>query len=128
MTDLIGMQLETIEAIIIALATSFVGTGTVAMIVRVALSKLTKKMQDKVLEAEKENKISSEHAKQSLEKLVILEKGLVNQIKVIQDTINDLIQSQNISNETIKVLLDEFKERDENIKQLISDEFGDQDE
>jgi Holliday junction resolvasome RuvABC ATP-dependent DNA helicase subunit len=128
MTDLIGMQIETIEAIVVALATSFVGTSTVAMIVRVALSRLTKKMQEKVLQAERENKISSEHAKKSLDTLLIFEEGIANQINVMQETINKLIQNQNISNETIKILLDEFKERDEKIKELILIEFGDDDE
>lgn len=128
MTELLGLQLETIEAIIVALTTSFVGTSTVALIVRVALSKLTKKMQEKVLQAEKENKISSEQAKKSIEQLQIFEEGLGNQINVMQETIDKLIQNQNISNETIKILLDEFKERDEQIKQLIVDEFGDDNE
>ena len=49
MTDIFGMQLETIEAIIVALGTSFVGTGTVALIVKVALNKVTKSMTEKVL-------------------------------------------------------------------------------
>jgi Holliday junction resolvasome RuvABC ATP-dependent DNA helicase subunit len=128
MTDLFGLQVETIEAIIVALGTSFVGTGTVAMIVRLALNKVTKKLQEKVSIAEQQNKISSEQAKKAFESLDIFEQGVQTQIVVMQQTIDKLIENQRISNEGVATLLEEYKARDEQIKELIAQEFGEDDE
>lgn len=126
MTELLGMQVETIEAIIVALGTSFVGTGTVAMIVRLALNRVTKKMQEKVQLAEQQNQISTEQAQKALEQINVIETGLQQQVTVLQQTVDKLIANQNISNDSIKSLLDEYKARDEQIKQLIVQEFGDE--
>ena len=128
MTDLFGLQVETIEAIIVALGTSFVGTGTVAMIVRLALNKVTKKLQEKVSIAEQQNKISTEQAKKAFESLDIFEQGVQTQIVVMQQTIDKLIENQRISNEGVATLLEEYKARDEQIKELIAQEFGEDDE
>lgn len=126
MTELLGMQVETIEAIIVALGTSFVGTGTVAMIVRLALNRVTKKMQEKVALAEQQNQLSTEQAQKALEQINVIETGLQQQVTVLQQTVDKLIANQNISNEGVKALLDEYKARDEQIKQLIVQEFGDE--
>ena len=125
MSELFGLQLETVEAIIVALGTSFVGTGTVAMIVKVALGRVTKQMADKVLLAESENKVSAEAAQKSLANIKILEDGLKLQIDQMQSTIDTLINNQTQTNRNVQSLLDEYKVRDEQIKELIVQEFGD---
>ena len=125
MSELFGLQLETVEAIIVALGTSFVGTGTVAMIVKVALGRVTKQMADKVLLAESENKVSAEAAQKSLANIKILEDGLKLQIDQMQSTIDSLINNQTQTNRNVQSLLDEYKVRDEQIKELIVQEFGD---
>lgn len=125
MTDIFGLQIETIEAIIVALGTSFVGTGTVALVVKVALGKVTKKMADKVLLAEQENKISSERAYQTIEALKVSENILKAQIDTLSSEIDKLIQNQNTTNQSVSSLLEEYKARDQQIKELIVQEFGD---
>ena len=125
MTDIFGMQLETIEAIIVALGTSFVGTGTVALIVKVALNKVTKSMTEKVLLAEQQNKISTKSAQQSLDNIKILEDGLRTQIDMMQKTIDRLVDNQTQTNRSMQDLIDEYRARDADIKELIVKEFGD---
>lgn len=124
MSEIFGMQLETIEAIIVALGTSFVGTGTVALIVKVALGRVTKTMTEKVLLAEKENKITTKQAQDSLSNIKILEEGLKGQVDELQNTIEKLILNQIETNKSVQSLLDEYKARDEQIKDLIVKEFG----
>jgi ABC-type glycerol-3-phosphate transport system substrate-binding protein len=124
LTELFGSQLETIEAIVVALGTSFVGTGTVALIVKVALGKVTKNMTQKVLLAEQENKITSEQARKSVEAINLAQDGFSNQIIVMQQTIDKLIQNQSSTNKNVQQLLEEYKARDEQIKELIVQEFG----
>jgi uncharacterized membrane protein YhiD involved in acid resistance len=128
MLEQLGLQAETIEAIIVALGTSFVGTGTVALIVKVALTKVTNTMREKVKQAELENKISTEQATARIGNIEVLEKGLYEQVNVMQKTIDELIQSQNTTNKNVQALLDEYKARDEQIKDLIVQEFGDTNE
>ena len=125
MADLYGLQLETIEAIIVALGTSFVGTGTVALIVKVALSKVSKSMVDKVKQAEIQNEISSKQAEQNIKNINLIQNGLVAQIDTLQETVQKLIDDQNITNRSVQSLLDEYKSRDEEIKDIIIQEFGD---
>lgn len=128
MTELFGLQIETLEAMIVALGTSFVGTGTVAMIVKLALSRVTKKMTEKVTIAEQENKINSEQAKRQIQNLELLQGGLFAQIDTLQHTVDKLIESQSSTNQNVQALLDEYKARDEQIKQMIIQEFSDNDE
>jgi TolA-binding protein len=125
MAELLGLQVEQIEAIIVALGTSFVGTGTVAMIVKVALGRVTKTMTDKVLLAEQENKISAERASQTIKALSASEQILKAQIDTLNGEIEKLIQNQTQTNKNVQALLDEYKARDEQIKELIVQEFGD---
>lgn len=124
MTELFGLQIEQIEAIIVALGTSFVGTGTVAMIVKVALGRVTKNMTNKVLLAEQENKISSDRALQTIQALNASEQILKAQIDTLSSEIDKLVQNQNTTNQSVQALLDEYKQRDEQIKELIVQEFG----
>lgn len=125
MIEQLGLQLETIEAIIVALGTSFVGTGTVALVVKVALGRVTKKMTEKVLLAEQENKITTNTALKSLESIKVLEDGLKSQIDGLQVIVDDLIKTQTQTNKSVASLLEEYKARDEKIKELIVQEFGD---
>ena len=125
MTELLGLQAETLEAIIVALGTSFVGTGTVALIVKAALGRVTRTMKAKVFAAEQENKISSQQAKQSIEALTATETILKAQIETLHQEIDKLIQSQNETNKNVQSLIDEYRARDEKIKELIVQEFGD---
>lgn len=125
MTEIFGMQLETLEAIIVALGTSFVGTGTVAMIVKVALGRVTKQMTEKVLLAEKTNEISTERAAKTIGSINALEQVLKAQIDTFQVEIDKLITNQNQTNKNVQSLIDEYKARDEQIKELIVQEFGD---
>ena len=125
MSDLFGLQLETIEAIIVALGTSFVGTGTVALIVKSALGRVTRTMKAKVLEAEERNKISSQQAEQTMKALTASETILKAQVDSLKEEIDKLIRSQNQTNRNVQSLLDEYKSRDEQIKDLIVQEFGD---
>jgi hypothetical protein len=124
--DVVNEQLETLEGIIIALMVSFTGTGTIALIGRVAISKLTKSMSQKVLEAEKQNKISTKQAQDAIKSILDFEEILKGQVNALDQTIKGLIENQNITNENIKMMLDEFKARDEQIKDLIIKEFGDE--
>lgn len=125
MLEQLGLQVETIEAIIVALGTSFVGTGTVALVVKVALGRVTKQMTNKVLLAEKENKITTDTALKSLESIKVLEDGLKSQIDGLQVIVDDLIKTQTQTNQSVSSLLEEYKARDEQIKELIVQEFGD---
>lgn len=125
MSELFGLQLETVEAIIVALGTSFVGTGTVALIVKSALGRVTRTMKAKVLEAEERNKISSKQAEQTMKALTASETILKAQVDSLREEIDKLIRSQNQSNRNVQSLLDEYKARDEQIKDLIVKEFGD---
>ena len=125
MTELLGLQAETLEAIIVALGTSFVGTGTVALIVKTALGRVTRTMKEKVLAAEQQNKISSKQAKQSIEALTATETILKAQIETLHQEIDKLIQSQNETNKNVQSLIEEYRARDEQIKELIVQEFGD---
>lgn len=124
MTELLGLQIEQIEAIIVALGTSFVGTGTVALIVKVALGRVTKRMTEKVLLAEQENKISAERAATTIKALGASEQILKAQIDTLNSEIEKLIQNQTQTNKNVQALLDEYKARDEQIKELIVQEFG----
>ena len=125
MIEQLGLQLETVEAIIVALGTSFVGTGTVALVVKVALGRVTKRMTEKVLLAEQENKITTDTALKSLESIKVLEDGLKSQIDGLQVIVDDLIKTQTQTNQSVASLLEEYKSRDEQIKELIVQEFGD---
>jgi peptidoglycan hydrolase CwlO-like protein len=125
MSELFGLQLETVEAIIVALGTSFVGTGTVALIVKSALGRVTRTMKAKVLEAEERNKISSAQAEQTMKALTASETILKAQVDSLREEIDKLIRSQNQTNRNVQSLLDEYKARDEQIKDLIVKEFGD---
>lgn len=125
MSELFGLQLETVEAIIVALGTSFVGTGTVALIVKSALGRVTRTMKAKVLEAEERNKISSQQAEQTIKALTASETILKAQVDSLREEIDKLIRSQNQTNRNVQSLLDEYKARDEQIKDLIVQEFGD---
>jgi len=125
MSELFGLQLETVEAIIVALGTSFVGTGTVALIVKSALGRVTKTMKAKVLAAEERNKISSEQAEQTMKALTASETILKAQVDSLKEEIDKLIRSQSQTNRNVQSLLDEYKARDEQIKDLIVQEFGD---
>jgi hypothetical protein len=126
LTELFGLQIETVEAMVVALGTSFVGTGTVAYIVKIALTKLTKQMANKVILAEQENKITSEQAKTSINAINIAQKGFSEQIVLMQKTIDKLIHNQGQTNTNIQALLEEYQERDKKIKELIVKEFGDE--
>ena len=125
MSELFGLQLETVEAIIVALGTSFVGTGTVALIVKSALGRVTRTMKAKVLEAEERNRISSAQAEQTMKALTASETILKAQVDSLREEIDKLIRSQNQTNRNVQSLLDEYKARDEQIKDLIVKEFGD---
>jgi hypothetical protein len=125
LADVWAGQLEAIEGIIIALMVSFTGTGTIALIGRVAISKLTKKMTDKVNAAEVQNKLSTEQAAQAMQSILAFEQILQAQVSTLDKTVQELIQNQNVTNESIIKLLDEYKARDQQIKDLIVKEFGD---
>lgn len=125
MSELFGLQLETVEAIIVALGTSFVGTGTVALIVKSALGRVTRTMKAKVVEAEERNRISSKQAEQTMKALTASETILKAQVDSLREEIDKLIRSQNQTNRNVQSLLDEYKARDEQIKDLIVQEFGD---
>lgn len=125
MSDLFGLQLETVEAIIVALGTSFVGTGTVALIVKIALGKVTRTMTQKVLLAEERNELTSQQAEQTIKALTASETILKAQVDSLKEEIDKLIRSQNQTNRNVQSLLDEYKARDEQIKNLIVQEFGD---
>jgi peptidoglycan hydrolase CwlO-like protein len=125
MSELFGLQLETVEAIIVALGTSFVGTGTVALIVKSALGRVTRTMKAKVVEAEERNRISSKQAEQTMKALTASETILKAQVDSLREEIDKLIRSQNQTNRNVQSLLDEYKARDEQIKDLIVKEFGD---
>lgn len=124
--NIIDAQIEQIESIIVALFASFAGTGTIALIIRVAISKLTKQMTKKVTDAEAQNKISTAQAQQAIKSILDFELLLKGQVDALDNTVKALIQNQNITNENIKMMLDEFKQRDEQIKNLITQEFGDE--
>jgi hypothetical protein len=124
--NIIDEQLAQLESIIVALFASFAGTGTVALIIRLALSKLTKQMTKKVTDAEAQNKISTEQAQKAIKSILDFELLLKGQVDALDNTVKNLIQNQNITNENIKMMLDEFKQRDEQIKDLIIKEFGDE--
>lgn len=121
---IIQEQLDQLESIIVALFASFAGTGTIALIIRVAISKLTKQMTNKVTEAEAQNKISTAQAQQAIKSILDFELILKAQVDALDKTVKDLIQNQNITNANIKTMLDEYKQRDEQIKDLIVQEFG----
>lgn len=125
MSELFGLQLETVEAIIVALGTSFVGTGTVALIVKSALGRVTRTMKAKVVEAEERNRISAKQAEQTMKALTASETILKAQVDSLREEIDKLIRSQNQTNRNVQSLLDEYKARDEQIKDLIVQEFGD---
>lgn len=125
MSDLFGLQLETVEAIIVALGTSFVGTGTVALIVKIALGRVTRTMTQKVLLAEERNELTSQQAEQTIKALTASETILKAQVDSLKEEIDKLIRSQNQTNRNVQSLLDEYKARDEQIKNLIVQEFGD---
>lgn len=125
MSELLGLQVEQIEAIIVALGTSFVGTGTIALIIKVALGRVTRKMTEKVLLAEQRNELSSQQAEQTLKALSASETILKAQVDSLREEIDKLIRSQNQTNRNVQSLLDEYKARDEQIKDLIVQEFGD---
>lgn len=124
MTELFGMQAETLEAIIVALGTSFIGTGTVAIIVKAALGRVTRTMKEKVMAAEQQNKITTKQAQDSLSNIKILEEGLKGQVEELQQTIEKLILNQIETNKSVDSLIAEYKARDEQIKDLIVKEFG----
>ena len=124
--DAVNAQLDTIEGIIVALMVSFTGTGTIALIGRLAVSKLTKKMTQKVMEAENQNKISTKQAEEAMQSIINFEQVLKGQVDALDKTVQELIANQSITNENIKLLLDEYKARDEQIKDLIVKEFGDE--
>lgn len=124
MTELFGMQAETLEAIIVALGTSFIGTGTVAIIVKAALGRVTRTMKEKVMAAEQQNKITTKQAQDSLSNIKILEEGLKGQVEELQKTIEKLILNQIETNKSVDSLIAEYKARDEQIKDLIVKEFG----
>jgi chromosome segregation ATPase len=128
MTDLFGLQLETIEAIIVSLSTAFVGTGTVAMIAKVALGRFTKTLADKVKQAESANEISSKNAETTIKVLQASNDVLKGQIDALQTSILKLVESNTYTAEKFQSLMDEYQSRDEKIKQLIVQEFGDIDE
>ena len=125
MSEQFGLQHETVEAIIVALGTSFVGTGTVALIVKSALGRVTRTMKAKVVEAEERNRISSKQAEQTMKALTASETILKAQVDSLREEIDKLIRSQNQTNRNVQSLLDEYKARDEQIKELIVQEFGD---
>lgn len=125
MSELFGLQLETVEAIIVALGTSFVGTGTIALIIKVALGRVTRKMTEKVLLAEQRNELSSQQAEQTLKALSASETILKAQVDSLHEEIKKLIENQTQTNKNVQSLLDEYKARDEQIKDLIVQEFGD---
>jgi beta-lactamase regulating signal transducer with metallopeptidase domain len=122
-----GSSLETIaneplaqiENIIVALFVSFTGTGTVALVVKTALSKVTKQMTKKVQDAETLNK-------KSIQQIIDLENTLKNQVGDLDKTVKDLIINQTNTNENIKMMLEEYKQRDEQIKDLITKELSDE--
>jgi hypothetical protein len=124
--DVIKEPLAQLENIIVALFVSFTGTGTVAFIVRGALSKLTKQMSKKVTDAEAQNKISIEQSQKSIQQILDFENILKTQVSDLDKTVKDLIQNQNITNENIKMIIEEYKQRDEQIKDLITKEFSDE--
>jgi len=123
--ETVTAQLDTIEGIIVALMVSFTGTGTIALIGRVAVSRLTKKMTQKVLEAENQNKISTQQAQEAMQSIISFEQVLKGQVDALDKTVQELIANQSMTNDQIKLLLDEYKARDEQIKNLIIKEFGD---
>jgi cell division protein FtsB len=82
-------------------------------------------MKAKVLEAEERNKISSEQAEQTMKALTASETILKAQVDSLREEIDKLIRSQNQTNRNVQSLLDEYKARDEQIKDLIVQEFGD---
>lgn len=125
MSELLGLQVEQIEAIIVALGTSFVGTGTIALIIKVALGRVTRKMTEKVLLAEQRNELSSQQAEQTLKALSASETILKAQVDSLHEEIKKLIENQTQTNKNVQSLLDEYKARDEQIKDLIVQEFGD---
>jgi hypothetical protein len=122
---IIQEQLDQLESIIVALFASFAGTGTVALIIKIALSKLTKQMTKKVQDAEAQNKISTKQAQDAISSILSFENILKAQVDALDNTVKNLIQNQNITNQNIKLMLDEYKLRDEQIKDLIVQEFGD---
>lgn len=111
--------LAQLENIIVALFVSFTGTGTVALVVKTALSKVTKQMTKKVQDAETLNK-------KSIQQIIDLESTLKNQVGDLDKTVKDLIQNQTNTNENLKMMLEEYKQRDEQIKDLITKEFSDE--
>lgn len=124
--EIVQEQLDQLESIIVALFASFVGTGTVAMIIRIALSRLTKQMTKKVTDAEAQNKLSSKQAQDAIATIVAFETVLKGQVVALESTIIDLIRNQEITNENIKLMLDEYTARDAQVKDLIIKEFGDE--
>ena len=126
MVEQLGLQIETIEAIIVSLVTAFLGTGTVAMIAKVALSNLTKTMASKVKEAEAQNQISSDQASKTISLLNASNEILKAQVDTLQTSINKLVESQVYTADKFQALMDEYKARDEKIKDLIIKEFGEE--
>lgn len=124
--NIINEQIAQLENIIVALFVSFTGTGTVALIIRTALSKLTKQMTKKVTDAEAQNKISIEQSQKAIQQMLDFETILQNKVGDLDKTVKDLIQNQNITNETMNNVIKEYEQRDTQIKDLIAKEFNDE--
>lgn len=124
--NVINEQIAQLENIIVALFVSFTGTGTVALIIKTALSKLTKQMTKKVTDAEAQNKISIEQSQKAIQQMLDFETILQNKVGDLDKTVKDLIQNQNITNQTMNSVIKEYEQRDTQIKDLIAKEFNDE--
>jgi hypothetical protein len=94
-------------------------------------------MTKKVTDAEAQNKISIEQSQKSIQqildfenilkgKVADLENILKTKVGDLDNTVKDLIQNQNITNQTMKSVVEEYKQRDTQIKDLIIKEFSDE--
>jgi predicted transcriptional regulator len=119
-----SIQIETIEQIIVALVTSFVGTGTIALIVKTTLNNLIKKTIEKITLAEDQNKISTKSAQTQIQGLYDLQTILTSQIDSLNEEIVKMLERNKMTDEQIKNLIDLFNEKNETLKRLIESEFG----
>lgn len=118
------LQLEQIKAIIVAIVASLVGTGTFGLILKVALDKLFKKSEEELNEAVKANKISQAKADVALVIMNEFRKEVYNQVDRLENTVNKLIANQTVTNKSMEELLEEYRQRDETLSELLKQDLS----
>ena len=128
MLEQLGLSIEELNAIIMALIAALTGTGIFALMAKVAINRAFKLAKQKIDEAVKNNKLAQIRAEHTAEHLELEQKMLNEYIDKINSKLDNFMELHISTDKSIGELAESIKTRDKKIADMLEKELTDSEE